>query len=79
MFVIRSSEDAEGDRRIIGSGRRTGAFGLCAKVVLFAWFTCACCAAFRALNGAAILRTCEKSCQTQSDTIRTGIETYRLP
>lgn len=28
MFDIRRREDAEGDRRMIGSGRRTGALGL---------------------------------------------------
>jgi len=36
ILVIRRSDDADGDRRIIGSGRRTGAFGLWANVGLFA-------------------------------------------
>jgi hypothetical protein len=61
MFDIRRREDAEGDRRIIGSGLRTGALGLWANVVLFARFVAACWADLRALNGAASLRTCEKS------------------
>lgn len=64
-FDRRRREEAEGDRRIIGSGRRTGALGLCAKVVLFAAAAAAACAAFRALKGAASFRTCEKSCESQ--------------
>lgn len=28
MFDIRRSDEAEGDKRMIGSGRRTGALGL---------------------------------------------------
>jgi hypothetical protein len=28
IFAMRSSEEAEGERRIMGSGRRTGALGL---------------------------------------------------
>lgn len=63
MFDKRRSEDAEGDSRMIGSGRRTGPLGLWASVVLCAAATAAAaaCAAFRALKGAASLRTCEKS------------------
>jgi len=56
MFDIRRREDAEGERRMMGSGRRAGAFGLWGKVGLFARFTAAW-AALRALKGAAILRT----------------------
>jgi hypothetical protein len=41
IFDIRSSEEAEGERRTIGSGLRTGAFGLWARVVLFAAFAAA--------------------------------------
>lgn len=63
MFDIRSSDDAEGERRMIGSGRLTGAFGLCARVVLPPGFAAAAAAAFRGLNGAASFRTCEKSCK----------------
>ncbi len=58
---MRSKEDADGERRMMGSGRRAGALGLCARVVLFARFCAAGCCDFRALNGAASLRTCEKS------------------
>ena len=41
MFDMRKSEDADGERRMIGSGRRAGAFGLCARVGLFAAFAAA--------------------------------------
>jgi hypothetical protein len=61
MFDIRSSDDADGDSTMIGSGRRDGAFGLCASVGLLGRLAAAACAALRALNGAASLRTCEKS------------------
>ena len=57
MFDNRRREEADGERRMIGSGRRTGAFGLCANVVLFTDAAAAACAALRALNGAASLRT----------------------
>ena len=57
MFDNRRREGADGERRMIGSGRRTGAFGLCANVVLFTDAAAAACAALRALNGAASLRT----------------------
>jgi hypothetical protein len=56
MFDMRRREDAEGERRMMGSGRRTGAFGLWGRVGLFARFAAAW-AALRALKGAAILRT----------------------
>jgi hypothetical protein len=61
MFDMRRRDDAEGDRRMIGSGRREGVFGLCARVGLLGRFAAAAWAALRALNGAASLRTCEKS------------------
>ena len=53
MFDMRKSEDADGERRMIGSGRRAGALGLCARVGLFAAFAAAAWADLRALNGAA--------------------------
>ena len=77
MFDMRRSEDAEGESRMMGSGRLLGAaFGLCGRVVLFAGFA-AC--AFLALNGAASLRTWEKSCIVLSGQklVRNDIETNR--
>jgi hypothetical protein len=61
MFDMRRSEDAEGESRIIGSGRRAEAFGFITRDGLFARFVAAGCCDFLAVNGAAILRTCEKS------------------
>lgn len=61
MFDMRRRDEAEGDSRIIGSGRRAGALGLWASVGLLWMFAAAAWAALRALNGAASLRTCEKS------------------
>jgi len=61
MFDMRRREDAEGESRIMGSGRRTGALGLCARMGLLAILAAAGCADLRALKGAASLRTCEKS------------------
>ena len=63
MFDIRSSEEAEGERRMIGSGLLTGAFGLCARVVLFAGLAVA--AAFLEMNGAANFLTYVKSCRSK--------------
>ena len=34
MFDMRRRDDADGERRMIGSGRREAAFGLCARVGL---------------------------------------------
>lgn len=56
IFDIRRREDAEGESRMMGSGRRAGAFGLWGRVGLFARFAAAW-AALRALKGAANLRT----------------------
>lgn len=61
IFDIRRSEDAEGDSRMIGSGRRVEAFGFIAREGPFARFVAAGCWDFLAVKGAAILRTCEKS------------------
>jgi hypothetical protein len=61
IFDIRRSEEADGERRMIGSGRRTGALGFIAREGLFAKFAAAGCADFRVLNGTASFRTCEKS------------------
>ena len=61
MFERRRRDEADGESKMIGSGRLTGALGLCAKVVLFADAAAAACAALRALKGAASLRTWEKS------------------
>lgn len=61
IFDIRSSDDADGDRRMMGSGRLEAALGLCANVGLLGRFAAAACAALRALNGAASFRTWEKS------------------
>lgn len=41
IFDMRKREDAEGDRRMMGSGLRTGALGLWARVVLFDAFAAA--------------------------------------
>jgi hypothetical protein len=41
MFDIRRRDDAEGERRMMGSGRRTGAFVLWGRVGLFARFAAA--------------------------------------
>jgi hypothetical protein len=57
MFDMRRSEDADGERRIMGSGRRAGALGLWASVVGFPAFAAAAWADLRALNGAASFRT----------------------
>lgn len=57
MFDKRRREEADGESRMIGSGRLTGALGLCARVVLFVDAAAAACAALRALKGAASLRT----------------------
>lgn len=63
MFDMRRSEDAEGDSRMMGSGRRAGALGLCERGALLAAFEAAATwAALRALKGAASFRTWEKSC-----------------
>lgn len=51
IFDMRRRDDAEGESRMMGSGRRTGALGLCARVVLFARFAAAAFADLRALNG----------------------------
>lgn len=61
MFDMRRRDDADGDSRMIGSGRGGAAFGLCASVGLLGRFAAAAWAALRALKGAASLRTCEKS------------------
>jgi hypothetical protein len=61
MLDIRSSADADGDSKMMGSGRFDAAFGLCASVGLLGRFAATACAALRALNGAASFRTCEKS------------------
>ena len=60
MFDMRRSEDADGESRIMGSGRRAGALGLWDRGALAA-LAAAVCAALRALNGAASFLTCEKS------------------
>ena len=41
MFDIRSSDDADGDRRMMGSGRFATALGLCASVGLLGRFAAA--------------------------------------
>ena len=61
IFDMRKSEEAEGDNKMMGSGRRTGAFGFRASDGLFAIFAAAGWADLRAKNGPASLRTCEKS------------------
>ena len=53
MLDMRIREDAEGERRIIGSGLRAGALGLWAKVGLFARFCAAACCDFRAAKSLA--------------------------
>ena len=62
MFDMRRSEDAEGESRMMGSGRRTGALGLWERGAVLAAFAAAAWAALRVLNGAASFLTCEKSC-----------------
>ena len=57
MFDMRRRDDADGERRMIGSGRREAAFGLCARVGLLGSVAACAWAVFRALNGAASLRT----------------------
>jgi hypothetical protein len=57
IFDILRREDADGERRIIGSGRRAGALGLWASIVLVAAFAAAAWADFLALNGAASFLT----------------------
>lgn len=59
MFERRRREEAEGERMMMGSGRRCD-LGLCGRVGLLA-IAAAACAALRALKGAASFRTCEKS------------------
>ena len=61
MFDILSNEDAEGDSKMMGSGRRVVVFGFIASEGLFAILAAAGCCAFLAVKGAAILRTWEKS------------------
>jgi hypothetical protein len=62
ILDIRSREEAEGERRMIGSGRRTGAFELIGSVVPFdaAGFEL-----LDVLNCTANFRTYEKSCYNQ--------------
>lgn len=57
IFDMRSNEEAEGERRIMGSGLLVGTLGWVARVGFLAraWAT------FFALKGVASLRTCEKS------------------
>jgi len=43
IFDMRRSEDAEGDSRMMGSGRRVEAFGFIASEGLFARFVAAGC------------------------------------
>jgi hypothetical protein len=61
IFDIRRSDDAEGDRRMIGSGRLVVAFGFMAMAGLFARLEATCCCDFLTVKGAAIFRTWEKS------------------
>lgn len=61
MFDMRRSEDADGESRMMGSGRLTGALGLWLRGVFVAALAAVACAALRALKGAASFRTCEKS------------------
>lgn len=57
MLDRRRRDEADGERRMMGSGRLTGALGLWARVVLFDAAAAAACVALRALNGAASFRT----------------------
>lgn len=59
-FDMRSSEEADGDTRMMGSGRRLG-FWLMASAGLRAPARESGCAALRPMKVCAILRTCEKS------------------
>lgn len=61
IFDMRRIEDADGERSIMGSGRRAGALRLWASAGLFARFCAAECEALRERNGDASLRTWEKS------------------
>lgn len=61
MFDILSNEDAEGDSKMMGSGRRVVVFGFITSEGLLAILVAAGCCAFLTVKGAAILRTCEKS------------------
>ena len=61
----------------MGSGLRAGALGLCARAGLFAIFCAAACDDFRALKGAASLRTCEKSYRRQKCCMYMRYATYR--
>jgi hypothetical protein len=61
MFDIRSSEEADGETRMIGSGRRAG-LGLCGSaVVVRALRASAGAPGLRPMKVCAILRTWEKS------------------
>lgn len=61
MLDNRKSEEADGERRMIGSGRRVGAFGLSAREGLELMFDDPW--GFFWMNGTASLRTWEKSCE----------------
>lgn len=57
IFDMRRSDEADGDSRIIGSGRRVETFGFIASEGLFAILAVAECCDFRVMKDAAFLRT----------------------
>lgn len=61
MFDIRSSEEAEGETRMIGSGRRPG-LGFRGSAVVRAERASGALPGLRPMKDWAILRTWEKSC-----------------
>ena len=68
MLDMRRREEADGERRMIGSGRRVGTLGFMARDWLLALLPAeACC--FLAVNVVASLRTCEKSFVTKLSVI----------
>lgn len=57
IFDMRRIEDADGERSMMGSGRRAGVLRLCASAGLFDRFCAAGCVDLRDRNGDASLRT----------------------
>jgi hypothetical protein len=57
MFDMRRSEDADGESKMMGSGRRGAALGFMESAGLLAILDAAGCCDFLAMKGIAILRT----------------------
>lgn len=74
MFDMRRREEAEGESRIIGSGRRAGVLEFIANEGLLAMLEIA----FLEKKGAASLRTWEKSCYCVSTFARKHLDGHTV-